>query len=274
MKKNWSLLMLVLAAVLLLTGCASGAENPATEPTGTPEPTATPQPQLDSSGVYTYILLDDGTVMITRYSGNDEVLTLPTELDGYKVTGLGPRALTGRAGSVNSVLTTLVIPDSITNLVGNPFSRNYALEQIILSGSHPTLELVHGALIDKQEHRLITYLFPAGVDDYAVPEGILAIEDYALYNFRYHAAGRGKPESGPRGVKTLVLPASLQRIGNCAFGRNVDLAEIVIPDGVTYIGKRPFDQCDALASITLPRSICDDKPDERLYTAFWGRTVC
>lgn len=42
-----------------------------------------------TSGNYEYTVLDDGTAQITKYNGNDAELTIPTDLDGKKVTSIG-----------------------------------------------------------------------------------------------------------------------------------------------------------------------------------------
>ena len=35
---------------------------------------------------YSYVLLDDGTIKITRYNGNEEFIEIPESLDGYSIT--------------------------------------------------------------------------------------------------------------------------------------------------------------------------------------------
>ncbi len=48
--------------------------------------------EVFESGEYTYALLDDGTVEITKYKGSAKELDLPCELDGYPVTSIGDGA--------------------------------------------------------------------------------------------------------------------------------------------------------------------------------------
>ena len=49
-------------------------------------------PKETASGSYRFILQDDGTAMITRYTGQKTALELPAELDGYRVTAVGESA--------------------------------------------------------------------------------------------------------------------------------------------------------------------------------------
>lgn len=44
------------------------------------------------SGDYEYSVLKDGTVKITKYVGDDEVVSVPEKIDGKKVTVIGKKA--------------------------------------------------------------------------------------------------------------------------------------------------------------------------------------
>ena len=39
---------------------------------------------------FTYELSEDGTVTITKYTGSSAVVTIPSEIAGHPVTGIGP----------------------------------------------------------------------------------------------------------------------------------------------------------------------------------------
>ena len=62
---------------------------------------------------YQYILLEDGTAEITGYSGFAESLTVPAEIDGHTVTGIGDRAF-----SFCFNMAEVTLPDSVTS-IGN-----------------------------------------------------------------------------------------------------------------------------------------------------------
>ena len=57
------------------------------------------------------------------------------------------------------------------------------------------------------------------------------------------------------GVKKVVLPNSLKRIGKSAFESCVDLEEINLPEGLEEIGEDAFKGCLALSSIVIPDSV-------------------
>ena len=57
-------------------------------------------------------------------------------------------------------------------------------------------------------------------------------------------------------LTSISLPSTLQRIEEGAFYDN-DLAELTIPDGVTYIGKWAFTYNQSFTSLTLPNSVTE-----------------
>ena len=67
---------------------------------------------------YQYGVLADGTAHITRYYGESSEITIPSEINGYKVTGLGePDSFQ------NDNLTRINIPDSVTKIAASAFRR-------------------------------------------------------------------------------------------------------------------------------------------------------
>ena len=61
------------------------------------------------SGDYSYILLEDGTAEINRYTGKASSLSIPGKLDGYAVTSIGDSAF-----FLCESLSSVTIPDSVT----------------------------------------------------------------------------------------------------------------------------------------------------------------
>ena len=62
---------------------------------------------------FSYHLLDDGTIEITGYKGNDAELVIPMEWNGKKVTSIGNAAFSHCSG-----LTSISIPEGVTH-IGN-----------------------------------------------------------------------------------------------------------------------------------------------------------
>jgi hypothetical protein len=56
-------------------------------------------------------------------------------------------------------------------------------------------------------------------------------------------------------IKGIVLPDTLIRIGDYAFGGSESLTSVVIPSSVTSIGDSAFAYCSGLTSVTIPKGV-------------------
>ncbi len=184
-------------------------------------------------GDYTYILLEDGGARITDYDGEDAELTVPDELDGHAVREIGEEAFIGRDN-----LTSVTLPECLTSIGVNPFSRCPSLAKFDVSPDHPVFAQIDGVLYEKATKALICY--PAGKadDSFAVPDGILAIGEGAFYSCK--------------SLTAITLPEGLTTIGNGAFFECDSLTSVTLPDSLTSIGEGTFVDCAALTAITLP----------------------
>ena len=59
-------------------------------------------------------------------------------------------------------------------------------------------------------------------------------------------------------IKTIIIPDTVEKIGDYAFGGLSALTSITIPDSVNSIGEQAFCNCKSLKSITIP---CSTGPD-------------
>ncbi len=256
----------LLTLLLVLCLCMAAAEKP-TEYT---------------SGDYKYIVLEDGTAEITDYTGKAHVLTIPSELNGLKVTSIGYRAFCDypsltdmiNPNYVNSTLISITIPNSVTNIgdmaffycdsltsitipnsvtsIGmNPFGRCSNLTAILISADHPTLATIDGVLFEKTEKRLVCYPCTLTAKQYSIPQGISIIGAWAF--------------DCCDSLTCITIPDSVTVIGDSAFYKCSSLTSIAIPNSVTVIGNRAFDSCESLANITIPSSVISIG-DEAFYS--------
>ena len=79
-------------------------------------------------GDYSYTILDDGTLKITKYTGKTPKLTIPDSFAMKQISAIGDHAF-----SSNNYLTAVSIPASVTQIGIAPFSscRNLRIPLII-----------------------------------------------------------------------------------------------------------------------------------------------
>ena len=212
------ILSVLLAAILLLSLSNSGLAEEARE--------------ILQSGDFSYAVLEDGTVEITRWYGEEKKLEIPSTLDGKKVTRIGKFAFT-----VCFSLTTVTIPDSVSVINANPFSCCDKLTSINVSPTHPYFATINGVLYEKATKKLVCYPYAFTAKKFTIPQGITAIGDYAFYSCK--------------SLTAVTIPDSVTSIGKIAFSECDGLTSITIPDSVSEIDANPFWSCDKLTSINV-----------------------
>ena len=214
-----------------------------------------------SSGDFTYEVKGNGTAEITGYSGEQADIILPNMIDGYTITSIGDLAFYSEDSQWPISVT---IPDSVVSIGEKVFwNRNVrsinlpdGLEsigygafvgcdecQFRVSANHPYFAVVGGSLYNKAQKEL---LWPA--EGATILDGIVSIGDYAFYGRQYVNFD-----------EIIVIPSSVQSIGNYAFSEMVLLEDLQIPASVTSIGIGAFENSDGtiiIASSQL-RSIPD-----------------
>lgn len=217
------------------------------------------KPTEYTSGIYTYILLDDGTAEITGLEGWPAELVIPSELDGHTVTRIGdfwskghliylesvtiPDTITyiGSAAFSGASLTSVTIPDSVTEFgVQNPFSQNMNLTNIDVSPDHPALTVIDGMLISKTNNKLICFPCAYPETDVVIPDGVTRIGTAAFMCCQ--------------GIDSVAISDSVTIIGSSAFQES-SLSYVFIPDSVTSIGGFAFAWCNHMAEIYVPSSV-------------------
>lgn len=99
-----------------------------------------------------------------------------------------------------------------------------------------------------------------------VPEGVIEIADDAFSFSNYYRLNTVILPSTLEKIgnfafvncwlkRGIVLPKHLKQLGDCAFERCRELTEIVIPEGVTTIPFRAFARCGKLRKVVFPSTL-------------------
>lgn len=155
-------------------------------------------------------------------------------------------------------LTNIIIPSSVVNMNGNPFlgwdgdlhneSKAFVYERQVL--------------FNKDKTTLIAYR--SKDTNYIIPDSVTNIGDSAFYKCEY-LKSINIPDSvtnigdyafvGCESLTSINIPNSVTNIGRSAFCTCKSLNRINIQNGVTNIGKSAFSACKSLTCIKIPNSV-------------------
>ena len=135
-------------------------------------------------------------------------------------------------------MTSITIPDNITEIEGNPFNACNNLQSITVESGNPVFDSRDNcnAIIEKANNTL-----RVGCQNTIIPNTVTAIGNGAFL--------------ACHGLTSITIPNSVISIGNSAFNSCTGLTSITIPNSVTSIGAQVFRACSQLKSVTLSNSI-------------------
>ena len=198
------------------------------------------------SGDYEYEILEDGTAEITKYSGKNTVLEIPSEFDGYTVTSIGISAFEDCTNLAN-----VNIPNGVTSIGYRAFSRCTSLASVnIPNGVTSIGEDAFLTCVSLTSVTIPSSVTSLGYEAFSrctslasvtIENGVTRIGSYAF--------------SGCESLRSITIPSSVTNIDNSAFSGCTSLSSVTIENGVTRIGDNAFEVCSNLRSITIPSSV-------------------
>lgn len=218
---------------------AGGATVTAYE-TDTAESQAQTEKISSGDGVYgdfKYTVSDNNEVTITKYTGSDTEVVIPSTIENMPVVKIG--ALTFQNCSN---LKILKISDSVTSITDNSVFYGCAgLTDIDVSNDNCNYSSKDGVLFDKNKTQLIKY--PQGRKDetYAIPNSVTKIYMNAF--------------SSCESLTSIIIPNSVKNIDIYAFFECCNLTSVNIPNGLTSIRQGVFYGCSSLTNITIPNNV-------------------
>lgn len=178
---------------------------------------------------FEYYILEDGTVEITNYYGNDLNVIIPDYIFTRPVTAIQKWLFAN-----NTDIQSVTIPDTVSTIPRGAF-YNCAELKTVTMGDNVT---------EIGESAFEKCLFLENIN---LSSSLTTIGDEAFYDCRR--------------LKTLDLPATVTTIGEEAFTNCRSLQSLVIPEGVQKLGNDSsvgfgmFENCKSLSEITIPASV-------------------
>lgn len=196
------------------------------------------------------------TVTITKYTGTESTVILPSTINSWPVTKIGEDALKD-----NTTITSVTIPANVTEIGSNAFAGCTNLTSVNYEGDWSNLTIQSGnpAVQDAANEQLFDFEFILNntaviVNNYKCKGTAADVTIPSCY--------KGKPVTAINNaafpnsaVTSVTIPDSITSIPDAAFVNCSNLTNISIPNSVTYIGFSAFDGCASLKSITLPSSL-------------------
>ena len=196
------------------------------------------------------------TVTITKYTGTESTVILPSTINSWPVTKIGEAAFQD-----NTTITSVTIPASVTEIGANAFAGCTNLTSVTYGGDWSNLTIQSGnpAVEDAANEQLFEFEFTP--DNTAVIVNNYKCKGTAA-DVTIPSCYKGKPVTAINNaafpnsaVTSVTIPDSITSIPDAAFVNCSQLTNISIPNSVTYIGYSAFSSCTSLKSITLPSSL-------------------
>lgn len=229
------------------------------------------------AGDYSYTLAGSPAVAtITGYNGTGGPISIPSTLDGYPTVAIGAFAF-----ELKTMLTSVIVPDSVTSIGESAFSECSALTSVTIPDSVTSIgdwafyecNALSSMTLSSNLLSIGNYSFAfcaalttidvdAGNPNYCSVDGILYNKTRTTL-VQYPAAKTGSftlPDSvtGLGGyafcqskLTSLTAGGNLKSIGDYAFFQFTSLTWASLPINVTSIGYGAFGYCTGLTSITI-----------------------
>ena len=232
-------------------------------------------------GDYSYIVQPDGTARITDYSGTDTHVVIPETLDGLTVTCIGDSAMDRNetiesvyipdtvtviqdyafwydtnltsirlSQNLTSIgndafrqcgISSIEIPDSVTEMSSTPFGACMDLTEIVFSPENTRFRFEDGALIDATNHRFLGILPALAKEECVVPSDVTEIGNSAF--------------SWCEALRSVILPEGVTRVNGLAFDHLENLTSITLPGTLTFIGYKAFNELPTLETLVIPAGV-------------------
>ena len=181
------------------------------------------------------------------------IIPAGVEIGGCSVTAVIPKGfktIESNAFEKFTRLTSLTLPDTLTNIYANAFDGCSSLTSLALPAvtgirKHAfrscsgltsltlsnTLRSVEKGAFEKC----------SGLTSLTLPDALTSVGEDAF--------------KGCSGLTSLTLPGALTSLGDRTFSRCSGLTSLTLPDSLTSVGRSAFSNCYRLTALTLPQNL-------------------
>lgn len=197
-----------------------------------------------------YMCYDDGQARVHAYYGDDTSVDIESvvtfEGDNYDVVSIDDYAF-----SYNDTIKEVKIPDSITHIGKNVFSRCSSLESIklpsnIQSIGESTFEYCISLKTisipsNTKSIGFFAFSYCIALEDLYIPDSVEYIDDFA---FLYCES-----------LVYLELPKSVSFIGFRTFSNCISLEELILSDSLKMIDDLAFLECTSITNVEITKKV-------------------
>ena len=236
----------LICSILVFMPSCSGSSSKDDAETSTSSTVALPDEDSKSTasdGIFNYNIYKS-FAEVSGYLGGDQVILIPSEAEGLPVMSIARNAF-----DFNKTITTVVLPDTITNIGNYSFRGCENLTSINFPNG--LVAIGNYAFVD------------TGLTDLIFPDSLTVLGKYSFGNVkitnlnmpRYIAKTNDYMFANCEKLVSFDLPSCMTKIPNHMFYNCDALTVITIPDFVTEIDDYAFSACDSLTDIYIPASV-------------------
>ena len=206
-----------------------------------------------------YQMKDDGTLMV-YYIGTctDRNIVIPKVYYNLPITSIDAYAF-----SDSTEITSITIPNSITSIGEYAFWNCASLTSITIPNSVKSIgdyafsscTSLEGVIIPNSVTSIGDALFYNCTSLSSIELGTGITEIRGIYDSGYYGTGYFGMFGNCTSLTEIIIPNSVEIIGDGAFDSCTSLSSITIPNSVTSIGEYAFFNCTSLTDITIPNSV-------------------